>query len=149
MRLRQLVAVTAAIICLSAATAVPAVAATASSSPTGNDPISAGCGNDATTTNLKNFPGSAGYIELRYSPHCRAAWARITSTIEYEPGIQGSGGVEVRRNSDGKTYSCKLPSYVKHPSCYTKMVNDAGVTSYAQGDLDLESSWPTIHTSSY
>lgn len=42
----------------------------------GMDPGSYGCDGDAYTAALHKFDGS--YIELRYSPSCRAGWARIS-----------------------------------------------------------------------
>ena len=42
----------------------------------GKNPTSHGCDLDAYTAALREFDGS--FIELRYSPSCRAGWARIS-----------------------------------------------------------------------
>jgi len=102
------------------------------SSCEGKDPA-AYCQSDAITpSNGAIWLGSA-YVELRYSPSCRAAWARI-SQADWVPQDQHAPTVTVHRTSDGKEYSCAVAAGAT--GCYTKMVNDIGVKSYAKGFYD-------------
>jgi hypothetical protein len=68
----------------------PAVVGAAEPIRDGSDPNRAGCGPDAVTmaSTAVKFPASvtAGTIELRYSPHCGAAWARFTPAPTWSPG---------------------------------------------------------------
>lgn len=56
----------------------------------GSDPTRAGCGPDAVTmaTVRVHFPIDqlSGEVELRYSPHCRAAWGRFEPADGWHPG---------------------------------------------------------------
>jgi hypothetical protein len=105
----------------------------------GSDPIATGCATGAITA--RSASGSRNgtvyvFVELRYSPRCKTAWARVTtknmpncvSTSSY------CGQATVHRNSDGREYDCLTPSGTH--SCYTAQVNDNGVTSYATGYSD-------------
>ena len=73
------------------------------------------------------------YLELRYSPTCRSVWARI-SNAGYDPASQLAGWAQIHRNSDGRAYRCSV--YSGSTGCYTMMLNDANVTSYAEGWYD-------------
>jgi hypothetical protein len=120
--------------------AAPAQAATScyASLCTGLNPATTICANDARTVSYKHiyFSGhDLGFIELRYSPGCRAAWARLTNYMNHVAFDSHAGYAIVHRNSDGKQYTCYTPVGV-NKSCYTKMVGDAGTTSYALGDID-------------
>jgi hypothetical protein len=94
----------------------------------GDSPVLSGCANDAYTARSATL-ASGSIIELRYSPSCRTVWARITNPV-VDDNNNYSFAI-VTRNSDGHTYSCLVPTGAK--SCYTPMLNDAGVTSYAKG----------------
>ncbi|MEU0675831.1 DUF2690 domain-containing protein [Streptomyces sp. NPDC006172] len=129
-----------------------AVASPASAAPTascygssceGKDPDTY-CGDDATSPVGGVWLGQA-YVELRYSPSCRAAWARI-SRASYGNG-QFTPFATVHRNSDGKEYTCSVPA--GGSSCYTRMVNDVNVTSYAKGEWDSGARTYQGRTSSY
>jgi hypothetical protein len=96
------------------------------------------CDHDARTVksaNLTNsyFGTSSAVIQLRYSPSCRTAWARIINADTYVAGDKDGGRAYITRNSDGKTFSCQVKS---GSTCFTAMVNDANVTSYARGTND-------------
>ena len=97
------------------------------------------CGSDARTVEslriaYSGAPSGVGpLLELRYSPACRAAWARI-SDAGWSSGDAYQPSAKVIRNGDGRTYTCYVP--VGATSCYTSMVNDANVTSYAWGSYD-------------
>ena len=106
----------------------------------GKDPIKAGCAGDARTVRsaailTNRTRKEVGLIELRYSRACRSAWARITNFYTYVPGDAHQAHGYVHRNQDGKEYTCSPPAG-RHKSCYTRMVNDAGFTSYARGEID-------------
>ncbi|MFJ9738341.1 DUF2690 domain-containing protein [Streptomyces sp. NPDC101166] len=130
-----------------------AVAAPASAAPTascygssceGKDPDTY-CSDDAKSPVAGVWLGQA-FVELRYSPSCRAAWARI-SRASYDTRDQFTPYATVRRNSDGREYSCSVP--VGGTSCYTRMVNDVNVTSFAKGMWDSGARTYEGHTSSY
>lgn len=73
-------------------------------------------------------------IYLYYSPRCRTTWARLTGGTIAQPGDNTGGSARITRNSDGRTYICRVTS--SSGECITAMVNDAGVTSYAFGYED-------------
>ncbi len=88
-------------------------------------------------------------VELRYSPSCRTTWARVT-TLNMPNCVTNSdycGGATVHRNSNGTQYSCLILSG-KH-GCYTRQVNDSGVTSYAHGWADDGANTAYATTSSF
>jgi hypothetical protein len=102
------------------------------------------CGGDARTARQVQLGGAL--LELRYSPSCRAAWARISSA-SWTGGSKARPLARVVRNSDGRTYTCFVPS--GGTSCYTMMVNDANVTSYATGLWDDGTTVYADRTGSY
>ncbi|MFF0556866.1 DUF2690 domain-containing protein [Streptomyces sp. NPDC004266] len=96
----------------------PASAATScyASSCTGLDPSTTVCQNDARTVRTADWG-----VELRYSPTCRAAWARKTSG--------GSLDTEIRvRNSAGDTHGVYYGGW---GTVYTAMVNDKDIVAWA------------------
>lgn len=110
----------------------------------GQDPNSTGCARTASTPRSasifrqgnRTIDNRIGYIELRYSSSCRTVWGRVV--IFTEPT---SDFVEVIRNSDGAVEGCydafwqdSLHGY----SCYTPMLNDRNVTSYAYGGRNVD-----------
>ena len=76
-----------------------------------------------------------GTVELRYSDSCRTAWARLHNDSGHEPGDAHNGFADVVRDSDGLTYSCSSPTR-DNTTCWTKMVDDAGSTIHAYGNID-------------
>ncbi|MEZ0095909.1 DUF2690 domain-containing protein [Streptacidiphilus sp. EB129] len=134
-------AVSVAALCLTFGLTANADAATYD----GQDAISSGCASSAITaasTNIAMNDGTVvGQIQLRYSTGCRTTWARLLS---YR---QPTGTAQVYRNSDYTLYQCgsslswvgSLGAY----SCYTPMVNDAGVTSVAIGSAYYDASTST------
>ncbi|MFF7680041.1 DUF2690 domain-containing protein [Actinacidiphila glaucinigra] len=109
----------------------PASAATCSGSSCDGKNPSSYCQSDART--VQSLALGQAVLELRYSPTCRAAWARI-SNASYNTFDQFTPYATVHRNSDGREYSCSVST--SGSSCYTLMVNDANVTSYARGMWD-------------
>jgi hypothetical protein len=93
----------------------------ASPSPTptptdGADPLASRCATGATTVasalvkvtalvvaaGHRFRPGTViGTIELRYSPHCRAAWGRLTPTVAFDHPKSGQEIFGAARPSDG------------------------------------------------
>ena len=55
----------------------------------GSDPGRAGCNDGVTQASARvHFPADrlSGEVELRYSPHCHAAWARFVPADGWHPG---------------------------------------------------------------
>ncbi|MER5204496.1 DUF2690 domain-containing protein [Streptomyces sp. NPDC002825] len=99
----------------------PASAATYcyASSCQGLDPATTICQNDARTVATSGWSN----LELRYSPTCRAAWARLANG-----GSEGKY-VTVSRSDGNGAYSTHY--YGNGATVWTAMVNDAGITSRA------------------
>jgi hypothetical protein len=125
-------------------TALQANAATScyASSCTGLVAANTTCVNDAEVVSRANIYDVTntvvidGYVQLKYSPSCRAAWARVISNngdtsqaivertgspVSGEEGCTGHGGAGT--------------------GCNTDMLNDAGVTSTAIGNIILPSGY--------
>ncbi|MBD0711032.1 hypothetical protein BU197_22455 [Streptomyces sp. CBMA291] len=96
----------------------PASAAVSCSGSTcdGLDPATSVCQNDARTIQTADWG-----VELRYSPTCRAAWARKTSGGSLDTTIW-------IHNSQGASQGVYYGGY---GTVYTAMVNDKGVTAWA------------------
>ncbi|MEO3807477.1 DUF2690 domain-containing protein [Sphaerisporangium sp. B11E5] len=109
----------------------------------GRDP-QGNCSGDARTVDSLTL-GQA-ILELRYSRACRAAWARI-SNAPWRVNDTFVSFARIIRNSDGRTYTCSVPQ--GGTSCYTLMVNDANVTSYAYGEWDSGARVYSGRTGSY
>ncbi|MFE9560193.1 DUF2690 domain-containing protein [Streptomyces sp. NPDC006487] len=97
----------------------------------GLDPA-AYCQGDAVT--VASAAIGPAVLELRYSDSCEAIWARISQAKYEYPGDNSPGHAKVIRNSDGASYTCSVP--LGGTSCYTRMLGDHNVTSYAYGDFD-------------
>jgi hypothetical protein len=103
------------------------------------------CNSDKKTVQSLRLGGTA-LLELRYSRACRAAWAKI-SNADWEPYSTFASWAVIHRNSDGREFRCTVPS--TGTECYTPMVNDAGVTSYARGFWDSGAQTYEDRTGSY
>lgn len=78
----------------------------------GSDPGRAGCGPDAVTllSTKVIFRGQdAGVLELRYSPHCQAAWSRFTPEAGWSPGPGVVVTVWTIRPADDATQTYAVP----------------------------------------
>ncbi|MDA8353902.1 MAG: DUF2690 domain-containing protein [Firmicutes bacterium] len=117
-----------------------------SESYTGTWPHQTPCASDARTVHSAQID-SASVIELRYSPSCETAWARITADYPHEPSERGLGEARIVRNSDGRSYSCTLQA--GQSSCFTQQVNDHNVTSFAEGVHDNGIVFREARTASY
>ncbi|MFE3072593.1 DUF2690 domain-containing protein [Streptomyces sp. NPDC059247] len=96
----------------------PASAATSCSGAScdGLDPAATICQNDARTVRTSSWG-----VELRYSPTCRAAWARKTSGGSLDTSIYV-------QNTQGTTHSTY---YGGSGSVWTRMVNDKDIQAWA------------------
>ncbi|GGU72644.1 hypothetical protein GCM10010275_04000 [Streptomyces litmocidini] len=99
----------------------PASAATScyASSCQGLDPASTICQNDARTVGISGWSN----LELRYSPTCRAAWARLADGGPY------GQYVTVSREDGNGAYSTHY--YGNGATVWTAMVNDKDIKSHA------------------
>ncbi|MEU0836696.1 DUF2690 domain-containing protein [Streptomyces sp. NPDC005969] len=123
----------------------------------GSDPSSTGCSSDASTvasapmkTLLSGY--HVGTIEMRYSLNCHTAWARLTLDGPESACGNASAGracstASIVRNNDGRTYTCTIRQ--GQTQCYTPMVYDKGLTSYARGVIDAASGIINVRTVSY
>lgn len=120
------------------ALATPASAATISQGTVdGAHPADLGCRADQTVIYHTVINGAGiqqGYVDLMASTHCHAIWAhvhgvRVVQNQTYVP--QGY----VHRNSDGKNSPYCFAGEGTQ-DCYTTMLWDRGVTSYAVGIVD-------------
>lgn len=105
------------------------------------------CDRSAVTVRQADI-GTLGWVELRYSTTCLTTWARVYSYNGYQPSVAYDASAVIHRNSDGRQYSCAF-SYAGQTYCYTPMVNDNGVTSYAWGEIDSGMYWYEGQTTSY
>ena len=70
-----------------------------------------------------------GNLQLKYSPSCRVTWARVASN--YAPGNVYS----YITSSAGFGSECPPNGIGGYMGCNTPMINDAGLTSYAYGQV--------------
>ncbi|MEV6053261.1 DUF2690 domain-containing protein [Streptomyces sp. NPDC052107] len=121
----------------------------------GSDPSATGCASGATTVEsavVQNSHSTFGTIELRYSTACHTAWARFTLNYTQSACGNASAGYDcahafVTRNNDGRTYSCTIGQGQKQ--CYTPMVYDKGLTSFAEGTVDTAAGMADTRTAAY
>ncbi|MER5664741.1 DUF2690 domain-containing protein [Streptomyces mirabilis] len=122
----------------------------------GSDPSSTGCSSGSTTVASATVKASSGAtfgtIELRYSTSCHTAWARLT--LDYTQSACGNAAAGydcahayIVRNDDGRRYSCTINK--GETQCYTPMVYDKGMTSYAQAGIDSAVGSSTTRTVAY
>ena len=83
---------------------------------------------------IKDEYGNAvGYVDLMYSVYCHSAWAHVHSVRTQVNQTWVTHG-RIHRNYDGKEYGCS--GVEGGNDCYTPMVYDKGMTSYAWGEVD-------------
>lgn len=118
----------------------------------GNRAYEDGCRADQQVIYHKNInkDGSAiGYVDLMYSVYCHTAWAHVHSSITVVNQTWVTHGT-IHRNYDGKEYYCTGAEGSN--DCYTPMVYDKGMTSYAKGGIDpngATNAYYSAQTSSY
>ncbi|ANP55467.1 hypothetical protein J2Z21_006578 [Streptomyces griseochromogenes] len=121
----------------------------------GGDPSSAGCAGRATTVEsatVENAHSAFGTIELRYSAACHTVWARLTlDHTQPACGNASAGyacaGASVIRDDDGRRYGCTI--HQGQSQCYTPMVYDKGMTSFAEGAVDRAAGMADVRTAAY
>jgi hypothetical protein len=83
-------------------------------------------------------------VELRYSPTCRTAWARVETT---DP--EALGFAIIHRISDGREAVCNPAAFPPLTGsffgCFTTQLYDGGVTSFAEGFVQDEISGNAIN----
>ncbi|MER7848695.1 DUF2690 domain-containing protein [Kitasatospora sp. NPDC096077] len=89
------------------------------SSCTGLDPSTTICQNDAKTV---DYTAPDGDAELRYSPTCRAAWARA---------IAGGGRVPATIQIENTNHETFTALNTGDHTVYTRMVNDKDIQARA------------------
>jgi len=119
---------------LLAGTASQANAATScyATSCTGLAAASTTCVNDAEVIYSDNIVEGGyvvGNIQLKYSPSCRATWARVISEFPY-----GSEAY-IQRTNQESVYEYCYSGGAAGTGCNTPMLDDANVTSYALGGV--------------
>jgi Protein of unknown function (DUF2690) len=74
-----------------------------------------------------------GYVDLMYSVNCHTAWAHVHSIYTVVNQTWVTHGT-IRRINDGTSYRCTGDEGSQ--DCYTPMVYDKGMMSYATGEID-------------
>jgi hypothetical protein len=108
------------------------------------DPAGTGCAQGAVThghVDINSGGTKVAVVELRYSPSCRTAWARITSstTVCQKSGAACGNAWVVRDSENGLKLSGRsdlapsCPAKTGYRGCYTLQVDDAGHKSIARG----------------
>jgi hypothetical protein len=108
------------------------------------DPIATGCNNTGQLVRsapLANTSGAQqGRVFLYYSTACRTVWAKVVTDLPGDciTGLPGGASwcasAFIHRDSDNRQLQCTTPTGTR--SCYTRQLNDAGVTSFAKAVLD-------------
>jgi hypothetical protein len=116
----------------------PAAAVTPTQSTIdGKHPSDMGCRADQKViyhTLIMNGSTTVGYVDLMASTYCHAVWAHIHGTHVVSNQTWVPQG-HVHRNSDGKNSPTCFGGEGTQ-DCYTTMLWDKGVTSYAYGAID-------------
>ena len=114
------------------ADAATALSTCYASSCTGHPAASYTCVNDAEviySVNITSVSTVVGNIQLKYSPSCRATWARVISNLGY-----GAYAIVQSNNNSNLSSSCSGGD-TAGTGCNTNMINDANMTSYATGGV--------------
>jgi transcriptional regulator with XRE-family HTH domain len=107
----------------------------------GQDPAAAGCGNDVTVLGRKttSFGGEQGVLELKYSPHCEAGWARFYLLPNSQPLL-----AEVRLTaSDGRAAAFTYMAEGSMP-VYTDLLHPDGGCLVAEAVLHPANQAPVV-----
>jgi hypothetical protein len=103
------------------------------------------CVNDAEVIYNENiYDGDAivGNIQLKYSPSCRSAWARVISDLTY-------GSYAWVSNAYGEGQGC-TGNDTPGTGCNTRMVDDGNTVSDALGEVYYDrTQYVSLTTSSY
>lgn len=113
----------------------------------GQWPDTTGCQNTGVTVATAAL--ATGKVELRYSTKCRTVWSRVTV---YPNALIKDPNAWVVRNSDGDTTNGAVKLITDSAGdiiVYSRMLNDAGVTSYARGTWTSADGPHSARTASY
>lgn len=102
----------------------------------GNRAYEDGCRADQQTIyhrTIYNGSTAIGYVDLMYSVYCHTAWTHVHSIYTVTNQTWVTHGT-IHRNYDGKEYYCTGAEGSQ--DCWTPMVYDKGMTSYAKGGID-------------
>ncbi len=133
-----LLAAAALVTATTAVGAGPASATTISQSTIdGKHPRDMGCRADQKVIYhvlIKHSGTTYGYVDLMASTYCHAVWAHVHGVTPVSNQTYVPHG-HVHRNSDGKN-SPTCTAGEGEQDCYTTMLWDKNVTSYAYGEID-------------
>lgn len=133
--IRRLAGVLGTALVLTAGATIPASAATFPLD--GDHARDDGCRADQKViyhTLINDDAGTAvGYVDLMYSVYCHTAWAHVHGTHVVVNQTWVPHGY-IHRNYDDKVYQCTAGEGTQ--DCWTPMVYDKGMTSYAKGVID-------------
>jgi hypothetical protein len=99
---------------------------------TGHSAASEGCTSDGETiysVNISDGSENVGNIQLKYSPSCRATWARVVSNLTF------GSFAEVESNSDPTLAESCMGGDTAGTGCNTAMINDENITSFAFANI--------------
>jgi Protein of unknown function (DUF2690) len=116
------------------ANAATALSTCSGATCTGKPAASYTCVNDAEviySVNIMNGSTVVGNIQLKYSPSCRATWARVISDLGF-----GSGAKIISSNSSLGFEGCNGIGGAG-TGCNTDMMDDENLTSHAMGTVFL------------
>ncbi len=99
------------------------------------------CSLDAVTKKTAQYSSYEPVINLRYSPHCRTAWAQSPSAVDFWLFVYSY-------NSSGSLRRTES-TFVEGGANYTLMVNDAGYTAKACIGDSPDVSSPVTCTAKY
>ena len=75
-----------------------------------------------------------GNIQLKYSPVCRGTWARVVSNLGF------GSDARIQSNDKPGLFATCVGSHTPGTGCNTAVINDAGMTSFAEGTVVLDPS---------
>ncbi len=101
----------------------------------GDSPSTSGCSADAYTVQTATITdptiGPIGYVDLRYSPHCKSNWGRLRSLITSSQQI--TYHIQVTRPSTGTTMPYQVTTSQGSVVIFDAMVYAPTVCAYAYG----------------
>lgn len=104
----------------------------------GLDPIAARCDNDAVTAG--SVRSNQGLLELRYSPSCRANWAKLSN---HNPAVPSQFGV---KNQEGQAEVWALAGTDSGTYGWTNMVSGVPLAyAWSEGSDGSDYVWTGWH----
>jgi hypothetical protein len=114
-------------------------------------PTQTGCSNDAITAehiDLKEWDlgGYYGTVQLRYSPTCRTAWAKVIMPVPDGYDVLAKATLTTTNANGQRTLGCNVQ--LGNPDCETNMFYDHSdtfnVTSTAYGQITFADHNPVL-----